>query len=108
MEVPFVFLADDAFPLSDDILKPFAQRQLTDTKFIFNCRLSRAGYSVECSFGRISQKWRILQRQSDEQPLNAINIVKAVTTVHSFVVIHEPRGLTSDHRRRTNATISFS
>ena len=37
---PFVFVADDALSLTDYCMKPYAQRQLTDEKRIFNYRLS--------------------------------------------------------------------
>lgn len=94
IELPFVFVADDAFPLGEHIMKPFAQRQLTDAKSIFNYRLSRARNCVESSFGRLAQMWRILYRQIDEQPVNATNIVKAITALHNFIIIHEPHRLT--------------
>jgi len=40
--VPFVIVADEAFPLKTYILKPFAGRGLNQTERIFNYRLSRA------------------------------------------------------------------
>lgn len=88
--IPHTFVADDAFPLSENIMKPFSHRLLTHEKEIFNLRLSRARNCVECSFGRISQTWRILHTQMDVQPVAATNVVKAITILHNFINIHEP------------------
>ena len=90
IELPYMFVADEAFPLRENIMKPFPHRQLATEKEIFNYRLSRARNSVECSFGRLAQMWRILFRQIDEQPMAATNIVKAITVLHNFVLVNEP------------------
>ena len=37
--IPFMFVADDAFPLSENIMKPYPQRKLDDVKPIFCFRL---------------------------------------------------------------------
>ena len=38
--IPFMFVTDDAFPLSENIMKPYPQRKLDDVKRIFCFRLS--------------------------------------------------------------------
>ncbi|KAF0708998.1 protein ANTAGONIST OF LIKE HETEROCHROMATIN PROTEIN 1-like, partial [Aphis craccivora] len=44
---------------SPDIMRPFSGKVLSDTKRIFNYRLSRARRNVECAFGIFSNKWKI-------------------------------------------------
>jgi hypothetical protein len=38
-ELPYVFVGDEVFALSKDFLKPFSQRELTNERKIYNCRL---------------------------------------------------------------------
>lgn len=42
LPVPYVLVADDAFAIRPNLMKPFAQRGLTTIQRIFNYRLSRA------------------------------------------------------------------
>ena len=51
-ELPYVIVADDAFPLKNHIMKPYALHNLTIHKRVFNDHLSRA--SGECI-------WNIVQ-----------------------------------------------
>lgn len=82
---PFVFVADEAFALSTNILRPFPKKSLTEEKKIFNYRLSRARRYVECAFGIMSNKWRILHRALDVDIEFADCIVKACCILHNFV-----------------------
>ena len=63
IEAPFVFFADEAYPLLPYLMKPYKREGLTETKRMFNDRLSRARKTVECAFGITYSKWRILQSQ---------------------------------------------
>ncbi|CAH1999865.1 unnamed protein product [Acanthoscelides obtectus] len=52
LHLPYVFLADDAFKLRPDMIKPFRQGDLTSReRKILNYRLSRARRTVENAFG---------------------------------------------------------
>lgn len=84
--VPFVFVADEAFPLETHLMRPFPRRDLTDEKKIFNYRLSRARRQVECAFGVSSSVWRILLKPIETQPESACNIAKAVCVLHNFLI----------------------
>ena len=45
--VPYVFVADDAFPLSPYLLKPYPFRDQSDEERVFSYRLSRARRTIE-------------------------------------------------------------
>lgn len=57
--IPFYFVAEEAFPLSNNIMRPYPSRGLNNNRRIFNYRLSRARKIVECAFGRLVSKFRV-------------------------------------------------
>lgn len=62
LKVPYVFVADNAFPMNEHILKDFSNHNLSIKQRVFNYRLHRARRYVECAFGILSNKWRIFHR----------------------------------------------
>ena len=48
---PFVIVEDEAFPLSEYLMKPYAQRNLNDERRIYNYRTSRLRRVTENAFG---------------------------------------------------------
>lgn len=94
---PFYFAADEAFPLTSNIIKPYPKRGLTNRKRIFNGRLSRARKSVECSFGMMSSKFRILHTTISLNVSTVDTAVQAICVLHNFIkneegVFSNPRG----------------
>ncbi|XP_063230841.1 uncharacterized protein LOC134535573 [Bacillus rossius redtenbacheri] len=83
--VPFLFIGDEAFGLSENMLRPYGGRNLSQKKKIFNYRLSRSRRYIECSFGILANKWRILHRPIDVDIELAEDIVKACCILHNFV-----------------------
>lgn len=83
--VPYFLIGDEAFGLNTNLLRPFGGKELSQKKRIFNYRLSRARRYVECSFGILTNKWRILHRPLNVKTDFAVSIVKACVVLHNFV-----------------------
>lgn len=83
--LPFVIVGDEAFSLSEHLMRPYAGRNLTDKKRIFNYRLSRARRYIECSFGILANKWRIFHRPIDVRKEFAGAIIKTCCVLHNYV-----------------------
>lgn len=85
VEVPYFLVGDEAFALHQHLLRPYGGCNLAIKKRIFNYRLSRARRYVECTFGILSNKWRIFHRPINVKPDFAVAIVKACVVLHNFV-----------------------
>lgn len=84
--VNYSFIGDDAFGgLSEHMLRPYSGKHLDVAKKIFNYRLSCARRCIECAFGILSSKWRILHRPLNTSVHFAEDIVKACCVLHNFV-----------------------
>lgn len=83
--MPFCVVGDEAFGLSKHILRPFAKKSLTYLKRIYNYRHTRARRMVECTFGILCNKWRILHRALDVDIKFCDNIVMACCVLHNYV-----------------------
>jgi hypothetical protein len=59
--VPYYFVADEAFPLKINSVRPYPRRMLTNKRRKFNYRLSRAQKSAECAFGILNAKFKIFE-----------------------------------------------
>ena len=52
--VPYVIVADDAFPLQENIMKPYPYKSKDRVNRVFNYRLSLARRTVESAFGMLA------------------------------------------------------
>ncbi|KAJ8351988.1 hypothetical protein SKAU_G00234640 [Synaphobranchus kaupii] len=82
---PHVFLADEAFPLRRNLLRPYPGQHLGGERRIFNYRLSHARRMVECSFGILATQWRLYRRVLGVSPEVAECVVKATCILHNFL-----------------------
>ncbi|XP_026819304.1 putative nuclease HARBI1 [Rhopalosiphum maidis] len=83
---PYYFVADEAFPLSKYLMRPYPRRTLNNIKRVFNYRLSRGRKTIECTFGMMTEKFQVLStaiRCRDVDKIN--NIVKACCILHNFI-----------------------
>lgn len=84
--MPYVFIGDEAYPLLKNLLKPYSRRNLdADTEY-FNMRLSRARRVVECAFGIINAKFRLLWKPIETSPDLADKIVKCICVLHNVII----------------------
>ena len=83
--VPYMIVADDAFPLKEYIQKPYSQIGLTKEKRIFNYRLSRARRIVENTFGILANRFRIFMSPIALDPKKVESIVMACCSLHNFL-----------------------
>ena len=82
--MPFVVVADDAFPLRADVMKPYPQKNIGGIQRVFNYRLSRARRIVENAFGILSDVFRIFHRPTALSPEKATKLVLACCALHNF------------------------
>jgi hypothetical protein len=78
MELPFVILGDEAYPLLSYLMRPYPKRQLIESRRLFNYRLSSVRRVVESAFGILAGKWRILNKPIETSPNMADRIVKCI------------------------------
>lgn len=83
--MPFVFVADDAFPLTGNIMKPFSHNTLKQDEIIFNYRLLRARRIVENVFGILASRFRILLKTINLSPTKVSTIALACCHLHNFL-----------------------
>jgi hypothetical protein len=76
--MPFVLVGDEAFALSEHVLRPYPNKNLTCLKRIFNYRLSRTRRIL-------ANKWRIFHRPIDVKPEFCDCIIKACCVLHNYV-----------------------
>lgn len=84
-ELHYVIVADDAFPLSNHIIKPYAMRNLTKEQRVFTYRLSRACRVVENAFGILASRFRIFLTPISLSPENTEKVVLASCALHNYL-----------------------
>jgi len=76
-EMPFVILGDEA------------RTDLSCEERVFNYRLSRARRYVECAFGILTAKWRLLKKAIGTSVNKAGRIVSCICLLHNIIIVLE-------------------
>ena len=87
--MPHVIVADEAFPLKPNIMRPYPHsknvRRLSHPKQIYNYRLSRAHHIVENAFVILAQRWRCFNRRLQLKTKTVTKIVLAACVLHNYL-----------------------
>ncbi|CAL4219493.1 unnamed protein product, partial [Meganyctiphanes norvegica] len=100
--VPFVFVADDAFALTEHMMKPYPNTGLGIDKHIFNYRVSRSRQTVECAFGQMSSRFRVLAGRMELDPEPASLITMTCCYLHNFLTKKRVRAYLDNASDRPN------
>lgn len=87
IQVPVLFVADDAFALSPIIMKPYPGQKSgsSSPERIFNYRLSRARRIVKNVFGILSARFRVLLITINLHPDKVESVVLSCVYLHNFL-----------------------
>ncbi|XP_046868908.1 protein ALP1-like [Drosophila willistoni] len=86
IKVHYVFVGDEAYPLLETLLRPYSSRTINAEREYFNKRLSRARRCIECAFGIMTSKWRLLWKPIETDPDFVDIIVKAICILHNAII----------------------
>ena len=84
--VPFVFVADNAFPLTTGIMKPYPDKGLTDKKRFLDTVLSRYRRVTESTFGIMASAFRAFYSKINLNPDKATKVVLAAIVFHNILL----------------------
>ncbi|XP_039280642.1 protein ANTAGONIST OF LIKE HETEROCHROMATIN PROTEIN 1-like [Nilaparvata lugens] len=110
--MPHVILADDAFALDINVMKPYAgKHNLGSKERVFNYRLSRARRIVENVFGMMSSIFRVLRKPMLLDNEKAQIITLTCVHLHNFLIksrtsstLYCPNGLFDNENLNTRET----
>ena len=94
-KISYHIVADDAFPLTENIMKPFPHRNLNKSQRIFNYRLSQARHVEENAFGILANRFRAFLTTIKLNPDKVVDLVLAACCLHNYMVENNKHAYTS-------------
>uniref|UniRef100_A0A8D8QWB5 DDE Tnp4 domain-containing protein n=1 Tax=Cacopsylla melanoneura TaxID=428564 RepID=A0A8D8QWB5_9HEMI len=86
LPVPYVLVGDEAFQLSENLMKPFSGLHVKGSKErVFNYRLCRARRVSENAFGILSSSFRVLRKSMLLNPDVATTVTLATIHLHNYL-----------------------
>ncbi|XP_023664998.2 uncharacterized protein [Paramormyrops kingsleyae] len=83
--MPYMFVADDAYPLRNDLMKPYPIRKMDHSHRVLNYRLSRAHRVVENAFGILANRLRVFRCSLCLEPEKVVKLTMASLCIHNFL-----------------------
>lgn len=87
--LPFFFLGDGAYPLMQNLMKPYPRNQRTLKQRLFNKKLSSTRVCVENAFGYTCRKWQILKTTINKSLSIVKDIIKCTCLLHNIIIDSE-------------------
>ncbi|XP_049522640.1 putative nuclease HARBI1 [Dermacentor silvarum] len=79
-----VILCDQAFPLTQNLMKPYANPQDGTPQQVFNYNLSRTRRIVENAFGRMKARFRFVAKRTECRLPNSRKAIRACCILHNI------------------------
>uniref|UniRef100_A0A672N994 DDE Tnp4 domain-containing protein n=1 Tax=Sinocyclocheilus grahami TaxID=75366 RepID=A0A672N994_SINGR len=87
-DIPVLIVADSAYSLTSNIMKPFPEGTTRGPRAAYNASLSRARIHVEHAFGHLKGRWQCVMKKNDCQTQNVKYVMSACVVLHNFCEIH--------------------
>ena len=89
--IPYFFIGEEAFALTEQLIKPYPHCTAIGDEKVYNYRLSRPRRNVENAFGIMCARFRILLRTMELNVANAIQVIRACVVLHNSLTLTEDK-----------------